>query len=96
VERILKGKLPKEMKLYGNEGNSYVKNGLLPGRHLVFLSRDGQLFIDRQWNASLRPITNNVVDWYATEAGSNLEPAPLDEIVKEINAVLEGENKKGS
>ena len=88
VEQVLKGKLPLDITLHGNETFICAQMRLAPGRYLIFLRHDRKLWVGANWHLSLRPITDRTVEWYADDKGIELKPVPLSEVLQEIQKLL--------
>src|SRR4029434_5857685 len=56
IERVFKGQLPQVGTLHGGAHFLCAQVRYRPGRHLVFLKRDGQLLSVINWHLGLRPI----------------------------------------
>ena len=58
VETVLRGDLPKggAIDLHGHEDFICARCEFAPGRYLVFLRRDGRLWVGSNWHLSVRPI----------------------------------------
>ena len=92
VEQVLKGKVPEEIALYGEEDFICARCRFAPGRYLLFLKRDGDLLTGANWHLSIRPVKGNQVEWYADDRGLDLKPAPLAGVLKEIRGQTPGTN----
>jgi hypothetical protein len=92
VERVLKGKLPEEVKLYGGENFICAQVRYKPGRHLVFLRHDETLLTGVNWHFGVRKIENDELEWFADERPFQMKPAKLRDVLAEIEAAA----KKGS
>jgi hypothetical protein len=84
VEQTLKGELPKNVKLHGGEDFICAQVNFKPGRHLVFLRRDGDLLIGCNWHLGVRSIKGAEVEWF--EKGTDIERSwqPLDAVLERI------------
>lgn len=89
VEQVLKGELPKTVKLYGGENFICAHANFAPGKHLVFLRHDKELLTSANWHLGVLPITGDSVQWFENEKSIQLKPAPLRKVVEEIEAVME-------
>jgi hypothetical protein len=90
VQKVLKGDLPKEFTLYGQE--SFICAGcvLTEGRFLAFLTKDGDLWVGANWHLSLRPIQNEQVEWYVTdEQRYPMKFQDFDDVVAEVLAAIQ-------
>jgi hypothetical protein len=88
VEQVLKGKVPQEITLYGQEDFICGQCRFAPGRYLLFLKRDEDLLVGSNWQFSIRPITGDQVEWYAGDKSLELKPAPLAGVLQEIRRLL--------
>jgi hypothetical protein len=84
VERTLKGKLPQTVKLYGGEDFICAQVHFMPGRHLVFLTRDGDFLVGCNWHLSVRPIKDTQVEWYVPGEVLKLSWQPLGTVLERI------------
>lgn len=89
VEKVLKGKAPKEFVLHGDESFICASCVLSKGRFLGFLTKDESFWVGVNWQSSLRPIRDNEVEWYADEQRSPTKFQPLDGVIQEIQALLQ-------
>jgi hypothetical protein len=87
VEQVVKGELPDRIALYGDEDFICAQVHLAPGKFLVFLRRDGDLWVGVNWELSVRPIRGDEVQWY----GDRLEMkwVRLASVLQEIRETLE-------
>jgi len=67
IEKVLKGEIPEEVIIYGDESFICAQCKLSKGRFLAFLRQDGELWSGVNWHLSLRPIRNKKVEWYVSE-----------------------------
>lgn len=98
VEKVLKGKVPSDFTMYGQESFVCAQCRLTKGRFLAFLSKDGDLWAGANWQLSLRPIRDKEVEWYVSE--NQLYPMQfrkLEEVVERIKTLLKRqESEKGA
>ena len=91
--RVLKGKLPAEFTLHGEETFICAQCPVTEGHFLAFLKKDGDLWTGSNWHLSLRPITGTDVEWYAeSEDRYEMRPTALGSVVEHILARLAGGN----
>jgi hypothetical protein len=87
VIETLKGTPGKEIDIFGLEDFICAQCEFQKGKQLVFLKRDGDLLIGANWHLSIRPIQNDILDWFQKEsvefARTPLKTA-LDQTRKEI------------
>lgn len=89
VQKVLKGDLPKEFTLYGQESFICAQCALTKGRFLAFLAKDGDLWVGANWQLSLRPIQNEQVEWYVTdEQRYPMKFQKFDDVVAEVLAAI--------
>ena len=86
VETMIKGELPSEVTLHGEESFICAQVRFKPGRHLVFLRRDGKLLVGSNWHLSVRPITETKVEWYVPAERLQLSWQPLSEVLDRMAA----------
>jgi hypothetical protein len=84
VERVLKGELPKNIELHGNEEFICAQVRFKAGRHLVFLRRDQQYVVGSNWHLSVRPIKDDAIEWYASSKGIDLSWQPLAAVLRGV------------
>lgn len=84
VQQALKGKLPQSVKLHGGESFICAQVHFAPGRYLVFLSRDGELFVGCNWHFSVRPIKEAQVEWYSSDESLQLSWQRLFPVIERI------------
>jgi len=88
VERILKGTAPQKFVLAYDEPVSNVScrpPSLCTGRLLVFLRRDGDVFVRTHAWYSQHRIETNHVNWFLQR------PEPFDEAVKEVERIVKSQ-----
>lgn len=88
VERTLKGGLAGKATLHGGENFICAQVRYEPGRHLVFLRRDGDLWCGVNWHFGVRKIKKDKLDWFADDTSLKLETAELNSVVEQIEAIL--------
>ena len=98
VERVFKGALSKEVTLQGGEDFICAQVHYQPGRHLVFLKRDGHLLHAINWHLGVRPITGDQVEWFSDSGKSVLAaaPAPLSKVITVLQEQLARERSTDS
>ena len=84
VQQTLKGKLPREVKLYGGESFICAQVHFTPGRALVFLRHDGEFLVGCNWHLSVRPIKGTEVEWYLPGERIALSWQSLDTVLARI------------
>lgn len=88
VDRVLKGELPGTVRLHGGENFICAQVKYKPGKHLVFLHKDGDLITGVNWHLGALPITGDSVQWFATDASIELKPTPLRNALKDIETAV--------
>ncbi len=91
VERVLKGKLPSDVKLYGGEKIICGQCHFGEGKFLVFLRHDGDLLTCANWHLSIRPITGDTIEWYKNNESLELVSKPLRQVLDEVVSLVSGE-----
>ncbi|MFN7140233.1 MAG: hypothetical protein ACK4UN_12935, partial [Limisphaerales bacterium] len=91
VEQVIKGDLPTSVQLYGGENFICAQVNYKPGRHLLFLRRDGDLLAGCNWHLGVLSIENDQVRWFADDKGISLGWAPLQTVLTEIKTTLEND-----
>jgi hypothetical protein len=84
IEQTLKGTVPQTVKLYGGEDFICAQVHFTPGRHIVFLRRDGGLLVGCNWYLSVRPIKDVQVEWYVEGKRMDLSWQPLATVIERI------------
>jgi len=64
VKRVIKGDCAHALRIYGGEDFPCAQTELGKGLFLVFLKRDGRFWTGANFERSLCPVADNVVDWY--------------------------------
>ena len=94
VKDVLKGELPKEVTLYGQETFICAQCKLTEGTHLVFLKKDGDKWVGSNWQLSIRPISEDKVEWYVdAKSALDQKPAPLKDVLAEVRQLGKDEPK---
>lgn len=89
VESVLKGELPPEIILHGLENFICARCELIEGSSIVFLNKDGDLWVGSNWHLSIRPISNNNVSWFdSDESRHNMIETNLNQVIQEIRNTL--------
>ena len=85
VENILKGNLPSRVSLFGDEDFPCARSHFAPGRYLVFLRHDTNLWTGNNWALSALKITKGNVEWFANnESSFRKKDARLADVLKGI------------
>lgn len=95
VVQVIKGQLPRRVRLHAQENFICTRIDYRPGRYLVFLRRDGELWVGSNWYLSARPVEDGSLEWYANnhDSGSSstqirLERRPLGVVIAEVRAFM--------
>lgn len=89
VERTLKGKLPSEIELLGDESFICAQCRFSPGRALVFLKPEGRRWACSNWHLALRTIKGDRVRWFTdNKSASSLSPQLLETVLKDVESVI--------
>jgi hypothetical protein len=90
VLQRIKGDLPADIDLYGQENFECAQVTLRAGRCLVFLEREGKGYRGCNWGASCLPVdASNRVAWLAGPESRHSDcQRPLAQVLAEIEAVL--------
>jgi len=88
VDQTLKGSLPQQVQLFGNETFICEQVRFQPGRYLVFLRRDGEKLVGANWHLSIRPIKDGQVEWYSGKQRLDLSWQPLSAVVKQVSELI--------
>jgi hypothetical protein len=95
VEEVLKGSLPKEITLYGNETFICAQCRFEKGKALVFLRKDEDLWVGSNWHLSSLAIRENQVEWFESgENYSKLVKTHFTKVLEEIRKILEKKSEK--
>jgi len=89
VVQTLKGKLPADVFLYGDESFICAQVHYRPGRFLVFLRREGGLLTGCNWHLSVRPIKGDQVEWYTKADSIEVSWQPLDAVLEKVRQAAE-------
>ena len=88
VDRMLKGSLPRQVQLFGNESFICAQVRFQPGRYLAFLRKDGEKLVRANWHLSVRPITDDQVEWYSGKQRLDLSWQPLSAVVEQVSKLI--------
>ena len=95
VETVIKGEAPKDVRLvlHGEEDFICARCRFSPGRYLVFLRKDGALWVGSNWDLSARPILGGAegaqtVDWFEDDRGIDTKAQPLDEVLADVKKLV--------
>lgn len=89
IVRCLKGDATGAIVLYGMETFICAQCQFERGRFILFLRKDGELWVGSNWHLGIRPITGEQVKWYKGEENLfEMADAPLADVLKEISAIV--------
>lgn len=89
VLTLIKGEAPKNFILYGGESFICAQCTLAKGKYLAFLRKDGNCWAGSNWQASLRPIKDDQVEWFVLDDRSQpMKFQKLDKVIEAIRVVL--------
>jgi len=89
VQHTLKGSLPQTVKLYGGESFICAQVHFMPGRYLVFLTLDHDFLVGCNWQLSVRPIKDTLIEWYVPGERLKLSWQKLDTVLGRIKNTTE-------
>ncbi|RYG66311.1 hypothetical protein EON80_15675 [bacterium] len=84
VEQKLKGDLPANFDLWGAQSFSCAGYVLEPGRYLVFLEHDKELWAGNNFQFSIRKIEGENVAWFSDKSLFESKPQPLATLLASI------------
>jgi hypothetical protein len=96
VEQVLKGSLPRQVVLYGGENFICAQVRYKPGRYIVFLRHDEDLLVGENWHLGVREIKDDNVEWFKDDASLDLKSTKVDEVLKEIAALVKPDKKSAN
>ena len=89
VEQCLKGDVKGEITIYGLEDFVCAQCRYEKGRFILFLRKDGSLWVGSNWHLGIRPIKEKTVEWFKDDKTFfEMKDTPLDKVVDEINTVV--------
>lgn len=87
VERCLKGGLSGGIEIHGMESFICAQCRYATGRHLLFLRKEGNLWVGANWQPGIRPIDGDRVSWFAEDDDAFASRSvPLADVLTEIEA----------
>jgi hypothetical protein len=87
VERCLKGGLSGGIEIFGLESFICAQCRYTAGRHLLFLRKEGGMWVGANWEPGIRPIDGNNVSWFAKDDDPfESRSMPLADVLAEIEA----------
>lgn len=88
VEKVYKGKLPRSITIFGAETFKCGQMRIIPGRAIVFLSKDTPLYHGCNWHLSLNHIDGNKINWMAKVDERRQQETTLFEAEKQLKEDL--------
>ena len=79
--------------LHGDEDFICAQCRFSAGKYLVFLRKDGSLWVGSNWHLSARPILGRAegaqtVDWFTDDRGIGTQAQPLDEVLTDVKKLV--------
>lgn len=94
AEKCLKGSAGGDITIYGLEDFQCAQCQYEKGRFLLFLRKDGSLWVGSNWHLGIRPVGDGKVQWFKDdEARWEMKESPLEDVIKEIKAVVEEQKR---
>jgi hypothetical protein len=92
VEQCQKGNARGRIEIYGMEDFICAQCRYETGRFILFLRRDGGLWVGSNWHLGIRPVRDGRVEWFKDDASRfEMKDVPLDAVLAEIKAILDGQ-----
>ena len=89
VQQCLKGDVKGEITVYGLEDFICAQCKYEKGRLILFLRKDGALWVGSNWNLGIRPIKEDQVQWFKDDKTLfEMKDTPLDDVIAEINTTV--------
>jgi len=89
VQRCLKGDVKGEITVYGLENFICAQCRYEEGRFILFLRKDGALWVGSNWQLGIRPIKGDKVEWFKDDKTLfEMKDTPLEDVIAEINNTL--------
>lgn len=94
VVRKIKGEIPADFVLHGDEAFICAQCRLSKGRFLAFLQKDMDLWVGTNWHLSLRPIKDGKIEWYDGEDLTKpMKFQPEKVVIEEVEKLLRESSK---
>lgn len=93
VKQCLKGKAKGAIEIYGMETFSCGRCRYEKGNFILFLQKEEGFWAGSNWGLGIRPITDDKTQWFKDDETLEMKETPLDDVTKEINAVIEAQKK---
>ena len=95
VEQCLKGDVKGNITIYGLETFICAQCRYETGRFILFLRKDGSLWVGSNWHLGIRPIKEKTVQWFKDDnTFFEMKDTPLDKVVDEIKTVVKEQKKE--
>ena len=95
VERCLKGDVKGDITIHGLEDFICAQCRYEKGRFIIFLRKDGSLWVGSNWQLGIRPIKGKNVQWFTDDKTLfEMKDTPLDKVVDEITTVVKEQIEK--
>lgn len=88
VEKTYKGKLPQQITLFGAETFKCGQMRIIPGKAIVFLSKDAPLYHGCNWHLSLNHIDGKNINWLVKDDDRRQQQTTLAEAEKQLKEDL--------
>ncbi|MBZ0184961.1 MAG: hypothetical protein K8F91_01825 [Candidatus Obscuribacterales bacterium] len=86
--KVLKGSMPDNARLYGQENFRCAQVIYKPGRALVFLSMEGDRLVGNNWGLSVREVKNNSLEWFIDNNSLKTTNQQVSSVISSISRHL--------
>jgi hypothetical protein len=93
VVQVIKGELPSQTVLYGDQSFECAQCRWQTGRYLVFLDHDKELLTGNNWQYSACKITGETILWFPESEVFKSKPMRLTSVVAGIQKILSKASK---
>ena len=94
IEQCLKGNEKGNITIYGYETFQCAHCLYKKGRFILFLKKDGDLWVGSNWQAGIFPIKNDNVLWFKDDESWETKDVPLKKVIDEINTVVKEQKEE--
>jgi hypothetical protein len=95
VEQCLKGDVKGDITIYGMEDFICAQCRYEKGRFILFLRKDGTLWVGSNWHLGIRPIKEKTIQWFKDDKTFfEMKDTPLDKVIDEINTIVKEQKKE--
>ena len=95
VEQCVKGNVEGDITIYGLETFICAQCRYEKGRFILFLRKDGAVWVGSNWQLGIRPIKGKNVQWFKDHKTLfEMKDTPLDKVVDEITTVVKEQIEK--